>query len=167
MPTIQVQSTSDSREQTESSESVKKSKGSNAWVVHGNLTESGQALLGSDLHAEHQVPGFFYLASLQYPGGFKVAGATIPGLPLVIVGRNQDLAWGLAASNLELVDLYSVKVDEERKNYFHNDRWKRLESKPQVIHISKAADYQFTTFSTHQGPIITNLQPVAGGYMPR
>lgn len=68
-------------------------QGSNAWVLAGSRTASGKPLLANDPHLSNRIPGIWYLAQLSAPG-LDVIGATIPGLPAVVLGRNARIAWG-------------------------------------------------------------------------
>ncbi len=66
--------------------------GSNDWVVSGAHTTTGKPLLSNDMHLGHQMPNLWYEAHLQ-SGTFNVAGVTLPGVPYVLVGHNQRIAW--------------------------------------------------------------------------
>jgi penicillin amidase len=83
--------------------------GSNNWVVHGSHTESGKPLLANDPHLKLTAPALWYLARLEAPG-FKVAGATMPGLPFVVIGQNEHLAWGLTNTAPDVQDLYLERI---------------------------------------------------------
>src|SRR5260221_549230 len=67
--------------------------GSNAWAVAGSRTASGRPILANDPHLEFSIPSPWYLVHLRAPG-LNVTGATIIGLPAVIVGHNDHIAWG-------------------------------------------------------------------------
>jgi penicillin amidase len=77
---------------------------SNNWVVAPARSESGHALLANDPHLFPRMPGVWYVAHLE-GGGYDVAGATIPGLPGVIIGHNRDIAWGVTAGMVDAEDL--------------------------------------------------------------
>ncbi len=78
--------------------------GSNAWAVSGALSDSGRPMLANDPHLRFGAPGTWYLARLSLPTG-EVAGATLPGSPFVIVGRNARAAWGITAAQIDAGDL--------------------------------------------------------------
>ncbi|MCX8101158.1 MAG: penicillin acylase family protein [Geminicoccaceae bacterium] len=84
--------------------------GSNAFVLAGSRTASGAALLASDPHLPLRVPGVWYLAVLEAPG-LLLAGGTIPGLPAVVIGRNEQLAWGLTTTGADSEDLVRIRPD--------------------------------------------------------
>jgi penicillin G amidase len=91
--------------------------GSNAWVVSGDLSRSGRPLLANDPHLQLQAPSLWYLMGLHAPGGgedarpLSVAGATIPGAPLVILGRNRAIAWGMTHAYVTDVDIFLERLD--------------------------------------------------------
>ena len=70
--------------------------GSNNWVVSGSLTESGLPMLANDPHLGAQIPSIWYLAELQGQR-LHVSGATLPGLPSVVIGHNEAVAWGVTS----------------------------------------------------------------------
>ncbi len=79
--------------------------GSNNWVVSGAHTVSGKPLLSNDMHLGHQMPNLWYEAHLRC-GNFDAAGVTLPGLPYVIVGHNQRIAWGFTNVGPTVEDVY-------------------------------------------------------------
>ena len=70
--------------------------GSNNWVIAGSHTASGKPMLSNDMHLSLMVPNIWYMADLSAPG-FHAAGVTLPGLPFVIAGHNEHVAWGITA----------------------------------------------------------------------
>jgi len=66
---------------------------SNNWVISGSRTADGKPLLANDPHLRPTAPGIWYLTSLSAPG-LRVSGVTVPGLPGIILGHNQSIAWG-------------------------------------------------------------------------
>ena len=83
--------------------------GSNNWVVSGAHTASGKPMLSNDMHLSHTAPGIWYEADLL-AGGFHVAGVSIPGLPLIIVGHNEHIAWGFTNTGADVQDVYVEEV---------------------------------------------------------
>jgi penicillin amidase len=84
--------------------------GSNNWVVGGALTASGRPLLANDPHLAPHIPSLWYLAHLK-AGDFEVIGATLPGTPAVVIGRNRHIAWGITNVAADVEDLYFEKLD--------------------------------------------------------
>ncbi|HEV7912691.1 MAG TPA: penicillin acylase family protein, partial [Albitalea sp.] len=83
--------------------------GSNNWVVAGSHTASGKPLLANDPHLKLSAPALWYFARLEAPG-LKVAGATLPALPGVILGQNEHVAWGFTNTGPDVQDLYLERI---------------------------------------------------------
>ena len=88
--------------------------GSNDWVISGAHTASGKPLLSNDMHLENQIPNVWYEAQLEAPG-FNVAGVTLPGIPFVVVGHNQRIAWGFTNVGPAVTDLYVENLQRRRR----------------------------------------------------
>src|SRR5258706_3459832 len=84
--------------------------GSTNWVVSGSRTESGKPLLANDPHLGLTAPPVWYFAQISAPG-MNVIGATLPGVPGVILGRNERIAWGFTNTGPDVQDLYIEKLD--------------------------------------------------------
>ncbi|MFQ5720275.1 MAG: penicillin acylase family protein [Acidobacteriota bacterium] len=90
-------------------------QGSNSWVIAPGRSRTGAPLLANDTHLGLEMPTTFYLIDLEWPG-VHVAGATVPGIPGVIIGRNDRVAWGvtiLTADNIDYV-VERVAADDDR-----------------------------------------------------
>src|SRR5277367_5603883 len=79
--------------------------GSNNFVVSGAHTASSKPLLANDTHLQLSMPALWYIVHLTAPG-LDVEGFALPGAPLVIIGHNDRIAWGLTNSNADVEDLY-------------------------------------------------------------
>ncbi len=77
---------------------------SNVWAVHGERTANGEALLANDPHLGPSAPAIWYELELMAPG-LHVAGLALPGVPLVLIGHNQDVAWGLTTVTADTQDV--------------------------------------------------------------
>ena len=89
----------------------KHDRGSNAWVVAGNLTDSGRPFLASDQHLALGNPATFYPIHLVSESeGYDVIGASLPGTPFVLVGQNADLAWGTTNFRIDVTDTYAEQL---------------------------------------------------------
>ena len=80
--------------------------GSNAWAVSGAHTSSGKATVANDMHIGWSLPGVWYMTHLQGPG-VNVTGVAIPGVPAIVVGRNEHISWGIANLGFDVQDLYA------------------------------------------------------------
>ena len=86
-------------------------RGSNAWVVSGRFTASGRPLLASDPHFALTQPSTFYMMHLEASAaGIDFIGLGLPGIPYLVVGNNQHLAFGFTAGNIDVVDIYRETV---------------------------------------------------------
>ncbi|MCC5828366.1 MAG: penicillin acylase family protein [Phycisphaeraceae bacterium] len=91
--------------------------GSNAFAVGGDRTAAGAAILGSDPHLGLSLPNFWVLVGIRSPG-VRVVGLTYPGVPAVLVGRNEHIAWGatnMRSINSTLYDLTDMPEDSIRR----------------------------------------------------
>lgn len=131
--------------------------GSNNWVVSGAHTVTGKPLLSNDMHLGHQMPNLWYEAHLHY-GNFDVAGVTLPGLPYVIVGHNQRIAWGFTNIGPTVEDVY-VETFNPHGQYLTPDGWKSTEHRSEVVHVKGKPDVSVDVELTRHGPIITDLIP--------
>ncbi len=85
---------------------------SNAWALGPSRAAAGAPILANDPHLWLSAPSLWYLARLELPSG-GVIGATVPGLPLVLIGRNAQLAWGLTSAYVDDADVYIERLDPE------------------------------------------------------
>jgi penicillin amidase len=131
--------------------------GSNDWVVSGAHTTTGKPLLSNDMHLGHQMPNLWYEAHLQ-AGAFNVAGVTLPGVPYVIVGHNQRIAWGFTNVGPTVTDVYIENVNAQGA-YQTPQGWLQPEHRTEVIHIKGKSDVSIDVKITRHGPIITDLVP--------
>jgi penicillin amidase len=93
---------------------------SNSWAVDAAHTASGHAVLANDPHLGHMAPGVFYLAHLETPD-FTVAGATLPGGPIVAIGFGKHVAWGMTVSYADAQDLLVIKRPPGRDDVYEVD----------------------------------------------
>jgi penicillin amidase len=136
------------------------SRASNNWVVHGSHTVSGRPLLANDVHLGMQLPSTWYLMHLRSPG-FDVIGATLPGLPLVVIGRNRDIAWGVTNLAADVEDLYVI--DTQDGGYLYKGKVRPFDSREEVIRVKGEADVHVRVRSTVQGPVISDVVSDAAG----
>ena len=83
---------------------------SNEWVVAGSRTTTGKPILANDPHLELAAPILWYLARIVTPEG-SVKGATVPGAPVVLLGQNASIAWGITSADTDTQDLFVETVD--------------------------------------------------------
>ena len=136
--------------------------GSNDWVVSGAHTVTGKPLLSNDMHLGHQMPNLWYEAHL-HSGTLDVAGVTLPGMPYVVVGHNQRIAWGFTNVGPTVTDAYIENFNAQGA-YQTPTGWVQPEHRSEVIHVKGQPDVSLDVKITRHGPIITDL--VAGETRP-
>jgi penicillin amidase len=130
--------------------------GSNNWVVNGAHTQSGKPLLANDPHLGHGVPSVWYLIHLKAPG-LNVSGASLPGLPVVTIGHNERIAWGVTNTGPDVQDLYVESFNfRDPRGYLHNGQWVEATVREEVIKVRGGRDYSFTVMTTRHGPVISH-----------
>ena len=131
--------------------------GSNNWVVAGTHTVSGKPLLSNDMHLGHQMPNLWYEAHLRCQD-FDVAGVTLPGLPYVIVGHNQRIAWGFTNIGPTVEDAY-VETFDAAGRYRTPKGWESPEHRKEIIHVKGKPDVTVDVVVTRHGPVVSELVP--------
>jgi penicillin amidase len=131
--------------------------GSNNWVVSGAHTVTGKPLLSNDMHLGHQMPNLWYEAHLK-SGSLDVAGVTLPGMPYVIVGHNQRVAWGFTNVGPTVADAF-VETFDAQGAYQTPQGEQQPEHREEVIHVKGKPDVTVDVKITRHGPIISELIP--------
>ncbi len=134
--------------------------GSNNWVVAGSHTTTGKPLLANDPHLKLSAPALWYFARLEAPG-IKVAGATLPGLPSVVLGQNEHIAWGFTNTGPDVQDLYLERIKPDDTNQYQTpEGWARFTDVKEVIKVKGKPDVTLVARSTRHGPVISDAGTV-------
>ena len=131
--------------------------GSNNWVVSGAHTVTGKPMLSNDMHLDLRMPDTWYEAHLT-SGDYDVVGVTLPGVPYVIVGHNQHVAWGFTNLGPNVEDLYVEKFND-RGEYLTPQGWKQPEHRKEIIRVKGKPDVNIDVVITRHGPILTPVIP--------
>jgi penicillin amidase len=132
---------------------------SNNWVISGNRTVTGKPLLANDPHLRPTAPSIWHMVHLTAPG-VRVAGITSPGVPGVIIGHNDRIAWGFTNVGPDVQDLYLEKFDPANpKRYQTPQGWQDAVVRPEQIKVRKGFTAEFDTVVhevtvTRHGPIV-------------
>lgn len=131
---------------------------SNSFVVHGNYTNTGKPILASDPHLYTGIPTTFYTMKSVIKNDIHLYGATVPGLPYFLYGRNDNISWGGTVSYAENIDFYKLLINTNKTHYFYNGTWVPLKIYDEEIKIKKDSNIVITKkikmYETHQGPVI-------------
>jgi penicillin amidase len=131
-------------------------EGSNNWVLSGSRTTTGSPLLANDPHLKLSAPALWYFARLEMPG-LKVAGATLPGMPGVVLGQNEHIAWGFTNTGPDVQDLYLERIKpDDPAQYQTPEGWARFETFAETIKVKGKPDVAITVRRTRHGPVISD-----------
>ncbi len=127
---------------------------SNAWAAAPSRSASGGTLLANDPHLGFSAPSIWYLARLELESG-GVIGATIPGVPAVLLGRSQRLGWGLTSAYLDDQDLYFEQLNpDDPSQVLTPDGYKPLRVRQSIIRVKDASPVTITLRWSENGPIL-------------
>lgn len=126
--------------------------GSNAWAVSGAHSASGKALLSSDMHLEFSLPGIWHMEHLDAPG-MNVSGVALPGLPGIISGHNDRIAWGETNLEFDVQDLHMERMDLRSGQYVFQGRIEQARSERELIAVRGRGAEEMTNWVTRDGPV--------------
>lgn len=142
--------------------------GSNNWVISGKFTTTGMPLLANDMHLGLSIPSIWYENSLQAEN-IHLSGITFPGIPGIIAGHNQNVAWGFTNGFPDVQDLYIEhlrRTSNDRIQYEYRGEWLDAIEIAEKIHIKGQEPVTEEVVITRHGPIINKLaQDLAGQQM--
>ena len=133
-------------------------RGSNEWVVAGSRTASGQPILSNDMHLDHQIPNIWYEIDLKAPG-FHAAGVTVPGIPMVVAGHNEHMAWGFTALYGDTQDLYVEHVNAQDEYQGTDGTWHPIEHDRETIQVRAGRNVTVDVERTGHGVVVTPMIP--------
>lgn len=134
---------------------------SNNWVVKGNRTATGKPILANDPHLELMAPPLWYEAHLVVTNASGVAinvrGVTFPGLPLIVIGANQHLAWGFTNVGADVIDFYDYVWSDDGAKYWYIDHLENVETVQEIIEVKTGEGTEERIIyvnTTRHGPIL-------------
>jgi len=139
--------------------------GSNDWVIDGSKSTTGKPILANDPHLGIQMPSIWYEVGLHcvQPSDacpYNVAGYTFPGVPGVVIGHNDRIAWGVTNVGPDVQDLYSEEINPQNLNqYKFNGKWEDMQVVDEPIKVKGVVSETLKVQITRHGPIMT---PVLG-----
>ncbi|MBA2174406.1 penicillin acylase family protein [Halobacillus locisalis] len=136
--------------------------GSNNWVVSGERTESGSPLLADDPHLGLATPSIWYQMHLKSPE-YNVSGVIFAGIPGIILGHNEDVAWGVTNVGPDVQQLYLEKRNPDNPHQFLFDgNWEEAITHKEPIRVKGEEDIDYEVVETRHGPIISEFAEESG-----
>ncbi|MDT7834904.1 penicillin acylase family protein [Aquabacterium sp. OR-4] len=130
--------------------------GSNSWVLAGTRSSTGAPLLASDPHLKLSAPALWYFARIVAPG-LDVAGASMPGLPSIVMGQNAHIAWGFTNTGPDVQDTYLERLHaSDPTQYQTPEGWARFETRQEQIAVRGGVPVSLTVRSTRHGPVVSD-----------
>ena len=127
--------------------------GSNNWAVNGKKTQSGYPILCSDPHLALNLPSIWYELQIKIPES-NCYGVSLPGLPSIIIGFNEDVAWGITNVGHDIMDWYKIKwVDESKTSYWLDDQKVPVTMRYEEIKLNDGSKVTDSVKYTVWGPV--------------
>ncbi|MGX1902376.1 penicillin acylase family protein [Thermolongibacillus altinsuensis] len=131
--------------------------GSNNWVVSGEKTKNGKPLLADDPHLSLSTPSIWYQMHLQAPT-VNVSGVIFAGIPGIILGHNEHVAWGVTNTGPDVQDLYIEKRNPHNKHQFlYNGNWEEATIVKEPIQVKGGKTIPYEVAITRHGPVISEF----------
>lgn len=140
--------------------------GSNNWAVNGVRTPTGWPLLANDPHLDAQMPSAWYEMHL-HGGPYNVTGATVPGAPGVIIGHNEQVAWGVTNAGPDVQDLYVERLNSaDPTRYLYRGEWVPLTVVREEIRVKGRREPVIEVVRiTRHGPVVNNVVDGLGAFL--
>ncbi|MCI0415759.1 penicillin acylase family protein [bacterium] len=141
--------------------------GSNNWVISGNRTKTGKPLLANDPHLGAQMPSIWFQVHLQcLPQSencqFNVAGFSMAGVPGIIIGHNQRIAWAFTNVGPDVMDLFVERVNPENPDQYEvNGTWRDMEKVNENIRFPDGTSVPVKIRYTRHGPVLSDYSKSA------
>jgi penicillin amidase len=130
--------------------------GSNDWVISGVHTTTGMPIVANDPHLGIQYPAIWYEIALR-GGPFDEIGFSFPGVPGVVIGHNEHVAWGVTNGMVDDTDLYLEQLSPDSTTYLYNGQQLPVQTRQEVIEVAGAPSVTMTVRSTNHGPILNDV----------
>ncbi|MFG6439271.1 penicillin acylase family protein [Roseateles sp. LKC17W] len=140
--------------------------GSNNFAVDAARSRDGRALLADDMHLGLRSPGTWFKARMRWKNGTQshdVAGATLPGTPLLIVGSNGRIAWGFTNTTSDWADVVTLRLNAAGTHYLSGGVEKPLRRVAERIDVAGADAVNHEVLESEWGPLIAGARAADGG----
>lgn len=124
--------------------------GSNAWAIAGNRTSTGKPILANDPHLEYAFPSTWYQVHME-GGPLNVIGVSLPGVPAVVIGHNQRIAWGVTNLGFDVQDLYIEKLDPNTGRYLFRGNVEQAKLETERIAVKDESPQTLQIWVTRHG----------------
>ena len=139
---------------------------SNGWALTGPRARNGTPLLANDPHLRFRTPSLWYLAHIKAPG-LSMTGATVPGVPFLLLGHNQRIAWGMTSAETDVQDLFVERIDRSNLGWYRTPEGARpITTRVETIRVRGGQDRQLKVRETRHGPIISDVIPSLDRLVP-
>ena len=128
--------------------------GSNNWAVDASLTPYVSAMLANDMHLGLQVPNVWYRASWIQQDGHRITGITLPGMPAMVAGSNERIAWGLTNTYGDWDNVITLQTNEDQTRYRTEKGWQDFKIFSHVLPDKRGKGQEYLTIGTVWGPVI-------------
>jgi penicillin amidase len=129
--------------------------GSNSWVVSGEYTGSGNPVVANDPHLSLRVPPVWYEQHVVVDGERNVRGVTFPGVPFVVIGRNDAGAWGFTNAGFDVIDFYTYETRNDGREYRYGDEWRAFETREETIEVADGENVAVTVEKSAHGAVLS------------
>ncbi|WP_082684255.1 penicillin acylase family protein [Lentibacillus amyloliquefaciens] len=137
--------------------------GSNNWVVSGDKTSSGMPLLANDPHLGLATPSIWYQMHLTSPDT-NVSGVIFAGVPGIILGHNDSIAWGVTNTGPDVQQLYVEKQNpEEPHEFLYDGKWEEADVIDEPIEVKDSETIDYQVVETRHGPVISEFSNESAG----
>jgi penicillin amidase len=135
--------------------------GSNSWVIDSSHATAGAVLLANDPHLLHMQPARWYIMHLSAPG-LNVAGVSFPGVPGIVIGHNEHIAWGMTNIMADDVDFFVEQINYRDSTYMLAGKVLPLEVRTDSIFVRDSLPDVIQVYGTRHGPVISGVYPRKG-----
>jgi len=129
---------------------------SNVWAVAGGRTQSGAPIIANDPHLGFQAPSVWYFVGLKAPG-LEIFGATVPGVPVHLMGHNENIAWGITTTHSDTSDLFIEKLGADGRTYETPDGPREFNTRTETINVRFGEPVELIVRESHHGPIVSDV----------
>ena len=133
--------------------------GSNNWAVNSTKSATGKPILCNDMHLSRDVPAIWYQAHLVAADTRRnIYGFVPPGVPVIIAGHTEHLAWGFTNVAADVIDWYYYNVNPADSNqYWYDGAWQTFEEETTIIPVKGEASYHHTIRRSVHGPVMSDV----------